>query len=115
MTEEKNKKSLSSWGEPPHFCSVCGKPGHWSGWELHGPQALCWWHDLLQFTDTLSYLFLAFLLTIVLTIVPFIGFWIKVSVLNNSSEAKLAFDHNSNYQKKLRNSNSAKKNCKFSV
>ena len=54
MTEEKEKKTKTSWGEPPHFCSVCGKPGHWSGWELHGPQALCWWHDLLQFTDTLS-------------------------------------------------------------
>ena len=29
------------------------------------------------------------------------GFWIKVSVLNISSEDKLAFDHNSNYQKKI--------------
>ena len=52
MTEEKKKKSTLSWGEPPHFCSVL-ETGHWSGWELHGPQALCWWHDLLQFTDTI--------------------------------------------------------------
>ena len=29
------------------------------------------------------------------------GFWIKVSVHNISSEDKLAFDHNSNYQKKI--------------
>ena len=29
------------------------------------------------------------------------GFWVKVSVKNISSEEKLAFDHNSNYQKKI--------------
>ncbi len=81
MTEEKKTQLTQSWGEPPHFCSICGKPGYWSGWELHGPQALCWWHDLLQFTDTTTYLFLAFVLTIVLTLVPFIGFWIKVSLI----------------------------------
>jgi len=81
LTEEKKKELKPSWGEPPHFCSICGKPGHWSGWELHGPQALCWWHDLLQFTDTITYLFLAFVLTIVLIIVPFISFWIKVSLI----------------------------------
>jgi len=40
------------------------------------------------------------------------GFWIKVSVKNISSTEKLAFDHNSNYQKKLivNNSNGLKIN-----
>ena len=75
------KKDSSSWGEPPYYCEICGKPGHWSGYELHGPMALCWWHDLLQFTDTLLYLLIVIFLIAALIIIPGINLFLRLFLI----------------------------------
>ena len=79
MKNRKNSENESS--QKKYFCEICGKPGYWSGWELHGPQKLCRWHDFLQFTDTFTYFVLAFFITILIIILPFIGNSIKVALI----------------------------------
>ena len=75
------KKESSSWGEPPYYCEICGKPGRWSGYELHGPMALCLWHDLLQFTDTLLYLLIVIFLIATLIIIPGINPFLRLFLI----------------------------------